>query len=129
MTDKPRFPWLKLAGAIVGNLPSVKQALATTVNGLERNPELLKLVEGIQDVNQKDCLICLAHRIAKDKGVAASPEPPDHWCPTRKGPSGARVCGCGRPATRRASHGQSVDLEVCEEYPGCLPAQKVRSKR
>lgn len=123
MTDKPGFPWARLAYAAL-NLSPLKNVLKTTINGIERDPALLAWVEQFQKVDQKDCLICIAHRWAVEKRIALKDSPPEHWCPTRKG---ARVCGCGKPATRKAQYAGIQDRDVCEEFPGCVPGQKVRS--
>lgn len=125
---KPGFPWLRLVHAVVSNLPPVKEALATTLNGLERQPELLRFVEQFQTVDQKDCLICLAYRYGAKKGVTAG-APPEHWCPEKQGAGSKATCGCGRPAVRKGTLPGVDSMPVCELYPGCLPAQKVRSKR
>lgn len=112
-------PWLKLIMAVVPNLPQVRQAFGTTLNGLERTPELLKLVEGFQSVDQKDCLICLAYKFGRQRGVAGPT--PEHWCPTREN---ADLCGCGKKAVRDGEL-PGMRRRVCEIFPGCIPKQKV----
>ncbi len=120
------FPWGRLIYAAL-NIPQVRSAIATVVNGVERDPKLLAWVEQFQSVDQKDCLICIAHGYAVKKQIALKDNPPEHWCPTRRN-SGVKVCGCGKPATRKAQYAGIEDRDVCEEFPGCVPGQKVRSK-
>lgn len=122
--EKPGFPWARLLYASL-NFPQIRSFIATVVNGVERDPKLLAWVEQFQNVDQKDCLICLAHGYAAKKGIALKASSPEHWCPTR---SGSKVCGCGKPATRKAQYAGIKDRDVCEEFPGCVPGQKVRSK-
>lgn len=129
MTDKPGFPWARLVYAAL-NIPQVRSLLQTTLNGIERDPKLLEWVEQFQTVDQKDCLICLGHAYGVQKGIALNPKPPEHWCPTRRSQSRTSpVCGCGKPATRKAQYAGIEDRDVCEEFPGCVPGQKVRSTR
>lgn len=106
-------PWLKLLGGIALTLPAVREALGTTLNGLERDPKLLKLVEGFQKVDQKDCLICLSYGLLKMK-------PPQHWCPSREN---ADLCGCGKKAVRDGEL-PGMRRRVCEAFPGCIPVSK-----
>jgi len=101
-------------------IPAVRDALTTTLSGVERDPVLLKFVTSFQKVDQKDCLVCLAYGIAKMR-------PPEHWCPTREN---ADLCGCGKKATRDGAYdgmSASVRRRVCEEFPGCLPVNRPRN--
>lgn len=123
MADKPKFPWGRLLYAIGSNLPPVKEFLKTTVNGLERQPELVRFVEQFQTVDQKDCLICLAHGIAHQKRLTLEDEPPEHWCPRR-----ADRCGCGKPAARTAEYKGREKMRVCQDFPGCIPKTGASSR-
>lgn len=102
--------WLNLLGRGALMIPAVREALSTTLSGLERDPALLTFVSSFQKVDQKDCLICLAYGIAKMPA-------PEHWCPTRENTD---LCGCGKPATRDG-HLPGMARRVCDEFPGCLP--------
>lgn len=105
--------WLSILGRGALMVPAVREALAKTLNGLERDPALMKLVTSFQKVDQKDCLVCLAYGIAKMK-------PPEHWCPTREN---ADLCGCGKKAVRDGEL-PGMRRRVCEEFPGCIPKSK-----
>lgn len=105
--------WLKLLGGIALQLPAVKEALGTTLHGLERDPKLLKFVESFQKVDQQDCIICIGYRLARMT-------PPHHWCPTREN---AELCGCGKRAVRDGEL-PGMRRRVCEEFPGCIPKSK-----
>ncbi len=105
--------WLSILGRSALMIPAVREALQKTLNGVERDPTLLKFVQSFTTVDQKDCLICLAYDVAKMK-------PPEHWCPTREN---AELCGCGKKATRDG-HLPGMQRRVCEEFPGCLPKTK-----
>lgn len=121
MTQPPvKFPWLRLVGAIVSNLPAVKQALGETLSGLDRSPELVKFIEGFQRVDQKDCLICLGYQLGRDKGVTTAATP-EHWCPTREN---ASLCGCGKPGVRHGMITGRFERKVCVDFPGCIPKSK-----
>jgi hypothetical protein len=122
--NKPAgIPWLRLLFASL-NFPAVRQAIKTSINGLERQPELVRFVEQFQKVDQQDCVICLVHKYGREKKITLDATPPAHWCPARRN---ATLCGCGRKATRRGETG-GKEYPVCEEFPGCLPAAKVRSR-
>lgn len=132
----PGFPWMRLFGAAAKHIPAVRELFQTTLSGIERDPSLLKWVEQFQSVDQKDCLVCLAHQYGKKIGLSLGASPPEHWCPTRRrnaqptsGPEvyTGPVCGCGKPAVRKAQFAGIADRDVCEIFPGCVPGQKVRS--
>ena len=125
MSDPPRFPWLRLIGSVVSNIPAVKQALGETLSGVDRHPEMLRFVESFQRVDQKDCLICLAYDLGRQKGVLSG-KTPEHWCPTREN---RQLCGCGKPGTRQGHFPGMPDRQVCEEFPGCLPTTRASSKK
>lgn len=107
--------WLSILGRGALMIPAVRQALETTLSGVERDPVLLKFVTSFQKVDQKDCLVCLAYGIGKMK-------PPEHWCPTREN---QELCGCGKNATRQGEL-PGMARKVCEDFPGCLPVNKAR---
>jgi hypothetical protein len=112
----PSPSWLHILGRGALMIPAVREALTTTLNGLERDPVLLKFVGSMQKVDQKDCLICLAYGIG-------NMTPPEHWCPTREN---AELCGCGKKATRQGV-APGVDRKVCDEFPGCIPVNRKRT--
>jgi hypothetical protein len=108
--------WFGILGRAAMMVPAVREALGKTLNGLERDPATLKLVQSFQSVDQKDCLICLAYGLGKLK-------PPEHWCPTRENQD---LCGCGKPAMKDTPQFTSP-RRVCAEFPGCLPKSKSTS--
>ena len=118
-----KFPWLRVLYAVGINLPPVKDFIRQSVSGLDRHPELVRMIGDVQRLDPSDCLICRAHEFAKSRGLSERPEPVDHWCPKREKKDGVELCGCGRPAVRWALYKDQPERRVCQEFPGCLPKQ------
>lgn len=109
--------WFHILGRGALMIPAVRDALTSTLSGLERDPVLLKYVGSFQKVDQQDCLICLAYGLGKM-------QPPEHWCPTREN---TELCGCGKKATRDGEL-PGMRRRVCSDFPGCLPVSGKRSR-